>query len=145
MSVWSWIKEKLFRSASNKPTVISSSFSADPVDLIFGQDYTISEWKDIRGAVWAKITIKKGMFKGISFKYNELGLVGQDGDGAHIQMDYDFIDVPEKERTLLGKSKDFNNTVFNIAFSILMMQALKEEENTNGDTRGNDSGEPDSE
>jgi hypothetical protein len=144
MSVWSWIKSKIW--PAPKPKVgITSSFEADPEDLIFGQDYTITEWKDVRGAAWAKITVTKGMFKDISFKYNELGLVGQDGDGAHIHMDYDFIDVPEKERLLLGKSKDFNNLVFNIAFSILMMQALQEEEKTNGVLGGNDSGEPDSE
>ena len=141
MSLWSWIKNKL----SPKPKVVTSSFAADPVDLVFGLDYHISEWKDVRGAAWAKITVARGLFKDVAFKFNEVGLVEQAGDGAHLSMDYDFINQTEKEQKLLGKSKDFNNLVFNIAFSILMMQALKEETNTNGDTGRDDLGEPDSE
>jgi hypothetical protein len=147
MSLWSWIKAKLFPAPKPPPPkVVTSSFEADPADLVFGIDYSISEWKDVRGASWAKITVLKGTFKDIEFKFNEVGLVEHDPNGAHLSMDYDFINLTEKERTLLGKSKDFNNLVFNIAFSILMMQALKKEENDkDGDTRGNDSGEPDSE
>lgn len=145
MSLWSWIKKNLFPDRS-PPKTTTASFEADPEDLVFGLDYGISEWKDARGASWAKITVLKGDFKDISFKFNEVGLVEKDISGAHLTMDYDFIGMAQNERERLGKSKEFNNLVFNIAFSILMMQALKKEENNkDGDTRGNDSGEPDSE
>jgi len=150
MSLWSWIRNLLI-GKKKKP---DPRFEATPIDLIMGVDYSISSWKDSRGVEWAKVTLLKGLYKGVSFKYNKLSLRKQTEDMTIMDMDYDFIEYAGFQREVLENNGQFQNVVFNVAFSLLMAMNLKteddeeeEEEEDSGSEipRRNNSGKPSSE
>lgn len=153
MSLWSWIKNLFVSKKKTKPA--EPRFEATPIDLIMGVDYAISSWNDVRGREWAKIVLLKGLYKGVSFKFNRLSLIDQTDDQAAMEMDYDLIDYVGFTKDVLERNDQFQNIVFNVAFSLLMALDLtttepdkNEEDEDSGSSEipgRNNSGKPDSE
>lgn len=147
MSLWLWIKEK-FSGINNASRTKSDAFEGVPVDLVMGIDFELSDWVDPKDkSNWASIKILKGKYAGIRFKYNSLRLLSStEDDGFTLSMDYNFIDTGEWNIKSLGKDKDFNNLVFNVAHVLIVTELNKDVENqTDGNTGRNDSGELDRE
>ena len=137
MSLWSWIKNLFSGSRTKRP---EPRFAATPIDLVMGVDYSISSWHDVRGQEWAKITLLTGKYKGTSFKFNKLTLTGHEADQASMLMDYDLIDFTE-DKAKLESNEEFQNVVFNIAFSLLVAMNLKAtDDNEDEEQEDEDSG-----
>lgn len=155
MSLWSWITN--FFSPKQKLDE-THTFEGSPLELVLGTDFSISEWTDRDGNYWASIKILRGNYRGIIFKFNKLKLTDvSEEEGASLSMDYDFIEVPKHldNRKDLAKSRELNNFIFNIAFTLLSLQLggsgkpdTQEEDYKNDgddDTGRDDTGKPDSE
>ena len=107
-----------------------NTFRATDDQLVLNIDFSISEWTDPKTKdTWAAITLLKAPYTGIKIKYNDIGIKEIDETtGAHLSLNYDFLDTAGRASKTLEKDQDFNNLLFNVAYAMIMIGNNKENE-----------------
>ena len=147
MSTWNWKTWKTWW--TQKRPVTNTPFEAVADEVVLGIDFELGDYVDKNGNHWASIKVLKNKFAGTEYKYNALRVIEPEtiGDKLRMMMDYDFITIPKPfDQKGLSKDREFNNFVFNVAYTLIVMQAEPDmEEKDTNDIGTNDTGEPDSE
>jgi hypothetical protein len=117
-------------------------------DLVLDIDFSISDYTNDKGENWAAFTLLRGRYKGIKFKFNGFSvheLPDPEADEtAYMELDYDILKNPTSfTQAELSADAHFVNTIFNVAYAIIMTDLEKLEEKN--DIGRDDIGEPDRE
>jgi hypothetical protein len=101
----------------------TAQYTASPMDLVMGIDF---ELFDDPKNNWVCIRLLKGKYAGVVYRYNSIG-VKEDpkkskAENLMMTMDYKVVDYGKFSKAI-EKEEEFNNTVFNVIYALVMMQS----------------------
>jgi hypothetical protein len=111
-------KKGKVRSKKSAPT----SYVASQMDFVLGIDFELYD-DPLQDCVCVKLL--KGKYEGVKYRYNSLGVkedpAKSKADSLMMTMDYKVLDYGKLSKEI-EKEEEFNNTVFNVVYALIMLQ-----------------------
>lgn len=100
----------------------TTTYTASTMDLVLGIDFELVPEQNNESVC---VKLLKGKYAGVKYKYNSIG-VKEDpektgSENLMMTMDYKVLDFNNLSKSI-EKEEDFNNTVFNVVYALMMIQ-----------------------